>query len=65
MRTSHDFNAARVLGSVAYARGIGRAPALDPDFSDACDPMRIGDPRGIARLRGWLRGWDDASIAAR
>lgn len=60
------FNAARALGSVAFARGIGRAPALDPEFAAmvASDPLPIGDARGLARLTGWVRGWDDACLAA-
>lgn len=54
-------NAAAVLGAVAFARGIGRAPALDAEFA-ALEPLPIG-PLSMARLVGWLRGWDAANLA--
>lgn len=60
------FNRARLLGAAAFARGANRVPALDAELRArmASERYQIGDARCIARLDGWLRGWDEANLAA-
>lgn len=64
--TSRVFQAARLLGAAAFAKGMNRVPALDADLRAmmAAEPYQISDPRCLARLDGWIRGWDVANLAA-
>jgi hypothetical protein len=60
------YQAAHALGAAAFARGAKRVPALDTELRAlmASEPYQIGDDRCLARLDGWLRGWDEANLAA-
>jgi hypothetical protein len=60
------FNRARLLGAAAFAAGKTRVPALDSELRArmASERYQIGDARCLARLDGWIRGWDEANLAA-
>lgn len=60
------FQSARALGRAAFAAGKTRVPALDSELRArmASERYQIGDDRCLARLDGWLRGWDEANLAA-
>jgi len=48
------------MGRDAFARGAKRVPAWDADF---CATI-VGRDDTLARLGEWLRGWDEANVAA-
>lgn len=54
---------AKTLGSIAFARGLVRAPGLDPVMVKHMGSREVGDIRSIPEMKAWLKGWDDACIA--
>lgn len=64
MKPATDY--CRILGNIAFARGIKRAPALDAELTAFmyAQPRQIGDKRTIPEFKAWLAGWDEANLAA-
>ncbi len=60
------FDRARTIGAAAFAAGKKRVPALDSELRAllARERYEIGDKRCNARWDGWIRGWDEANLAA-
>jgi len=54
---------ARTLGSLAFAAGKPRAPALDAELSKHMAGRKIGDSRSVPEMQAWLSGWVEASLA--
>ena len=55
---------AKTFGSIAFARGISHAPALDSNMMEMLKGRKVGDPRSIPEMKAWSRGWHEANLAA-
>lgn len=61
MKPATDY--CRILGNIAFARGIGRAVCNDRIFLENMGHREIGDPRTITEMTAWYAGWDEANLA--
>jgi hypothetical protein len=48
----------------AFAAGAVRAPGLDVALTEHMGRREIGNSSSIPELTAWLKGWDEACIAA-
>jgi len=55
---------ARLLGSLAYAKGVTCSPCLDASMMQMLEGRKVGDPRNMAELKAWHKGWMEANLAA-
>ncbi len=67
MKAKNQIQAAKTLGSIAYAKGIACAPCLDVDFQATLNRRQVGyTPNGEAPtatiLAAWTKGWVEASL---
>lgn len=56
--------AAKTLGSIAFARGVKCAPALDAEMMKMLSGRQVGDRRTAPELKAWAAGWTQANLAA-
>ena len=54
---------AKIRGNLAFAHGFRRIPAFDTEFTATFAGRKVGDPRTVPELDGWLAGWDEANLA--
>lgn len=62
MKTPTKVIVAQVLGQKAFVNGAKRVPAHDPELMTLLAGNEVG--QGIPVLDAWLRGWDEANLAA-
>lgn len=62
MTTATKINAARALGSVAYAKGLMAVPGCDADLMALLAGESVGRA-GIKIMRAWVSGWTQANLA--
>lgn len=56
-----DTRNARILGNIAFAKGIKSAPVLDVDFMATLKGCSLDE--GIAAMKAWIAGWHEANLA--
>lgn len=56
--------AAQTFGSIAFAKGVACAPALDRDFLNTLQGRPVGDKNTKREMRAWIAGWTAANLAA-
>lgn len=61
--TNPNTQAAKTLGSIAFANGI-YAPALDSALVAMFAGRQVGDSRTAAEMKAWIAGNTQARLAA-
>ena len=59
----YNAQAAKTMGSIAFANGVICVPAFDAELTALIAGRQIGDKRTIADLKAWQLGWIEASLS--
>ncbi len=59
---SKDIKRAKMLGKLAFKKGIKSSPVLDKKLMNMLKGSKVGDPRNIKIMKAWTKSWHTENL---